>query len=43
MGPVAVPFAFDLAMARGLTKPGDQVGLMGIGSGLCCSMMSVAV
>jgi 3-oxoacyl-[acyl-carrier-protein] synthase-3 len=41
MGPVAVPFAFDLAAEKGLVKPGQRVGLMGIGSGLGCAMMAV--
>lgn len=41
MGPVAVPFAFDLAMGRGLAASGRKVGLMGIGSGLGCAMMMV--
>jgi 3-oxoacyl-[acyl-carrier-protein] synthase-3 len=43
MGPVAVPFAFDLAWEEGLIKPGHRVGLMGIGSGLCCAMMEVQI
>jgi acrylyl-CoA reductase (NADPH) len=30
-----------LESASALFKPGDQVGLLGIGSGLNCSMMSV--
>ncbi|MDR2300779.1 MAG: 3-oxoacyl-ACP synthase III [Deltaproteobacteria bacterium] len=41
MGPVAIPFTFDLAHERGLIKSGQRLGLMGIGSGLCCSMMEV--
>jgi 3-oxoacyl-[acyl-carrier-protein] synthase-3 len=43
MGPVAVPFTFDLAWEKGLIKRGERLGLMGIGSGLCCSMMEVMV
>jgi 3-oxoacyl-[acyl-carrier-protein] synthase-3 len=43
MGPVAVPFTFDLAWGKGLIRPGGRLGLMGIGSGLCCSMMEVVV
>ncbi|MDR1657566.1 MAG: 3-oxoacyl-ACP synthase III [Deltaproteobacteria bacterium] len=43
MGPVAVPFTFDLAWERGLIRPGHRVGLMGIGSGLCCAMMEVLI
>ena len=41
MGPAAVPFTLDLADEQGLIKPGDRLCLMGIGSGLCCSMMEV--
>jgi 3-oxoacyl-[acyl-carrier-protein] synthase-3 len=43
MGPVAIPFTFDLAWERGLIRKGKRLGLMGIGSGLCCSMMEVVV
>ncbi|MDR1486752.1 MAG: 3-oxoacyl-ACP synthase III, partial [Deltaproteobacteria bacterium] len=43
MGPVAVPFTFDLAFNQGLIRPGDRVALMGIGSGLCCAMMEVEI
>ncbi|MDR1546434.1 MAG: 3-oxoacyl-ACP synthase III [Deltaproteobacteria bacterium] len=43
MGPVAVPFAFDLAWEQGRIKPGSRVALMGIGSGLCCAMMEVEI
>ncbi|MDR0355412.1 MAG: 3-oxoacyl-ACP synthase III [Deltaproteobacteria bacterium] len=43
MGPVAVPFTFDLAWEKGLIRSGRRLGLMGIGSGLCCSMMEVVV
>jgi 3-oxoacyl-[acyl-carrier-protein] synthase-3 len=43
MGPVAVPFTFDLAWGKSLIQPGMRLGLMGIGSGLCCSMMEVVV
>ncbi|MDR2946383.1 MAG: 3-oxoacyl-ACP synthase III [Candidatus Adiutrix sp.] len=41
MGPAAVPFTLDVARERGLIRPGDRLALMGIGSGLCCSMMEV--
>ena len=41
MGPAAVPFTLDLAREKGLLSPGDRLALMGIGSGLCCSMMEV--
>ncbi|MDR1296285.1 MAG: 3-oxoacyl-ACP synthase III [Deltaproteobacteria bacterium] len=43
IGPVAVPFTFDLAWEKGLVTSGRTVGLMGIGSGLCCSMMELRV
>ncbi|MDR3135728.1 MAG: 3-oxoacyl-ACP synthase III [Deltaproteobacteria bacterium] len=43
MGPVAVPFTFDLAWEKGLIRQGMRLGLMGIGSGLCCSMMETLV
>jgi 3-oxoacyl-[acyl-carrier-protein] synthase-3 len=43
MGPVAVPFTFDLAFEQGTIHPGDRVALMGIGSGLCCAMMEVEI
>ncbi|MDR2366602.1 MAG: 3-oxoacyl-ACP synthase III [Deltaproteobacteria bacterium] len=43
MGPVAVPFTFDLAWEKGLIRQGQRLGLMGIGSGLCCSMMEALV
>jgi 3-oxoacyl-[acyl-carrier-protein] synthase-3 len=41
MGPVAAPVAVDLAFERGLARPGSRIGIMGIGSGLCCAMMAV--
>ncbi len=41
MGPVAVPFTLDLACEKGLIAKGDRLALMGIGSGLCCSMMEM--
>ncbi|MDR2338671.1 MAG: 3-oxoacyl-ACP synthase III [Deltaproteobacteria bacterium] len=43
MGPVAIPFAFDLAFEQGLIRPGSRVALMGIGSGLACSMLELWV
>jgi 3-oxoacyl-[acyl-carrier-protein] synthase-3 len=39
MGPVAVPFTFAVASETGLLKKGSRIGLMGIGSGLACSMV----
>jgi 3-oxoacyl-[acyl-carrier-protein] synthase-3 len=41
MGPVAAPFSFDLAFESGFLKSGQTVALMGIGSGLACSMMEL--
>ncbi len=41
MGPAAVPFTLDLARERGLLPPGGRLVLMGIGSGLACSMMEM--
>ena len=41
MGPVAVPFTLDLALEQGLINKGQRVALMGIGSGLCSTMMEV--
>jgi 3-oxoacyl-[acyl-carrier-protein] synthase-3 len=43
MGPVAIPFTFDLAWEKGLIRSGQRLGLMGIGSGLCCLMMEVKI
>ncbi|MDR1607499.1 MAG: 3-oxoacyl-ACP synthase III [Deltaproteobacteria bacterium] len=43
MGPLAVPFAFDLAWEKNLLKPGDRALLMGIGSGLATAMMELAI
>lgn len=41
MGAVAVPYTLDLAWRQGLLSPGTPLALMGIGSGLCCSMMEI--
>jgi 3-oxoacyl-[acyl-carrier-protein] synthase-3 len=43
MGPVAVPFSFDMAWEKHLIGPGQKVALMGIGSGLACSMMELEI
>jgi 3-oxoacyl-[acyl-carrier-protein] synthase-3 len=43
IGPVAVPFTFDLAWEKSLIVKNKTIGLMGIGSGLCCSMMELQV
>jgi 3-oxoacyl-[acyl-carrier-protein] synthase-3 len=41
IGPAALPITVAMAEEHGRIKPGDHVGLLGIGSGLNCSMMSV--
>jgi 3-oxoacyl-[acyl-carrier-protein] synthase-3 len=41
VGPAAVPLTLALAEEAGKVRPGDHVALMGIGSGLNVSMMSV--
>lgn len=41
IGPAALPISLAQAAEAGRMKAGDQVGLLGIGSGLNCSMMSV--
>lgn len=41
VGPASLPLTLALADERGLIRPGDRLGLMGIGSGLNCSMMEV--
>lgn len=41
IGPAALPISLGQAEESGRLKAGDQVGLLGIGSGLNCSMMSV--
>jgi 3-oxoacyl-[acyl-carrier-protein] synthase-3 len=43
MGPVAVPFSFSLAWEKKLLRPGQKVVLMGIGSGLACSMLELEI
>jgi 3-oxoacyl-[acyl-carrier-protein] synthase-3 len=43
MGPVAVPFSFDLAWQNGFVIPGQRTILMGIGSGLACSMLELEI
>jgi len=42
IGPAAVPITLSQAAEAGKIKTGDHVALMGIGSGLNCSMMSVS-
>ncbi len=41
IGPAALPISLAQAAEAGRIKAGEQVGLLGIGSGLNCSMMSV--
>lgn len=41
VGPASVPLTLALAMERGRLQPGHRVALMGIGSGLNCSMMEI--
>jgi 3-oxoacyl-[acyl-carrier-protein] synthase-3 len=41
IGPAALPISLAQAEEAGRIVRGDQVGLLGIGSGLNCSMMSV--
>ncbi|MFH2220422.1 MAG: 3-oxoacyl-ACP synthase III [Pseudomonadota bacterium] len=41
IGPAALPITLAMAEEAGRTRPGNHVALMGIGSGLNCTMMSV--
>ena len=41
IGPAALPITLAMAEAAGRTRPGSHVALLGIGSGLNCTMMSV--
>ena len=41
VGPAAVPLTLSKALEAGRVNPGDRVALMGIGSGLNCTMMEV--
>jgi len=41
VGPASVPMTLGMAADRGLIRSGDRLGLMGIGSGLNCSMMEI--
>jgi 3-oxoacyl-[acyl-carrier-protein] synthase-3 len=41
MGPAALPITLAMAADAGRCRRGDRLGLMGIGSGLNCTMMSV--
>ena len=42
IGPAALPITLAMAEEAGRIKAGDHVALLGIGSGLNCSMMSVS-
>jgi len=42
IGPAALPITLAMAEEAGRVKAGDHVALLGIGSGLNCSMMSVS-
>lgn len=41
VGPASVPLTLALALERGRLNSGNKVALMGIGSGLNCSMMEI--
>ena len=41
IGPAAVPIALAKAVEMGKIKRGDRVALLGIGSGLNCSMAEI--
>ena len=41
IGPAAVPIALAKAVERGKIKSGDRIALLGIGSGLNCSMAEI--
>ncbi|MFC1516157.1 3-oxoacyl-ACP synthase III [Thermodesulfobacteriota bacterium] len=41
IGPAALPITLSMAEEEGRTRSGNHVALMGIGSGLNCTMMSV--
>ncbi len=41
IGPAALPITLAMAEEAGRVKAGDQIGLLGIGSGINCSMMSL--
>jgi 3-oxoacyl-[acyl-carrier-protein] synthase-3 len=38
IGPAGVPIAFSKLVGSGTLKKGDRIALMGIGSGIKCSM-----
>ena len=39
-GSVALPMTLAIGLESGIVKPGDQVGLLGIGSGINCLMLA---
>jgi 3-oxoacyl-[acyl-carrier-protein] synthase-3 len=41
IGPASIPIALSKSLEKGRIKKGDRLALMGIGSGLNCSMMEV--
>ena len=41
IGTVSLPITAAMAAERGVLQPGDQVGLLGIGSGLNCLMLAL--
>lgn len=41
VGPASAPITMAIAAERGIIKAGERVGIMGIGSGLNCSMMEI--
>jgi 3-oxoacyl-[acyl-carrier-protein] synthase-3 len=41
MGSVSLPATLAIAVQQGAIKPGDRVGLLGIGSGLNCLMLAL--
>ncbi|HNW34321.1 MAG TPA: 3-oxoacyl-ACP synthase III [Candidatus Ozemobacteraceae bacterium] len=41
MGPASIPITLKMAEEKGRIRSGDHVALLGIGSGLNCSMMSI--
>ena len=41
IGPASVPIVLAKAVEEGRIRPGDRVALLGIGSGLNCSMAEI--
>jgi hypothetical protein len=39
-GAVALPITLAIGLESGIVKPGDHVGLLGIGSGINCLMLA---